>query len=195
MNKLKILSLAAVAAMALMAFAASSASATGLYSGGTRLGNGSVIEASMTGSSILESGSTVLDTCTESGLKGETSNAGGSTQTFVAVFVEFTWGGCTKTTDTITVGVVEFHYTSGFNWSFTLSEWSFTTITIFGSCVYGSGKSLNLGEAQGGTTGNATLNISTNIPKLSGNFACPSTALWTASYAFTSPSPLHATAS
>lgn len=197
MKHLKMLAMVATAAIAGIAFTgASSASATSLYSGATTLGTGTVIDMSMTGSSIDESGSTVLDTCTGGTIKGTIQNSGGVGKSVSLVVNELIWKECSKTTDTLNLGSLEIHWIEGTkNGTLTGSDAEWTSNTIFGTCVYGTAKALNIGTIMGSTTGSATINISTSVPKISGNFACPSTTLWTASYAFTSPSPLHVTGS
>ncbi len=198
MKYIKMLSLAAVAAMALMAFGAGSASATKLYSGATGLGAGTTIDASLSGSASLETTEgEVLNTCTGGTVKGKTSNAGGSAETYVSGSIEsLTWTGCTRTTTTIKNGSLKIDYTSGKNGS-VIGEGSEVTINgIFGSsCVYGTGTGTNLGSLVGSTTGSATLAIKATVPRTSGGFLCPSTAVWNANYTVTSPSPLHVTAS
>lgn len=190
MKYVKMLSLAAVAAMALMAFVASSASATTLNNGTEVLKKGAAIDASLTGSETakLESGSTILDECSGGTVEGVTDNETGSAVTGTVSKANLTWSGCTKTTNTLAGGSLSITYTSGSNGSVTGSGFEVTVNTIFGSCVYGLGGGTNLGTLVGGTP--ATLSINTSVTKISGNFACPGTATWTANYTVTSPATL-----
>ena len=196
MKYVKTFGLAAMAAMALMAFIASSASATALYSNTTKQGAGTEINATLTGgTATLETlEGTVLDTCKGGGVAGKTNNAGGAGVSVTGTIESLTWSECTKTTDTLNPGSLEIHWISGTkNGTLTAIDAEVTINTIFGSCVYGSAKALNLGTVVGSTTGNATMEINTKVPKISGNFACPAESRWTASYTVTTPSPLHVT--
>lgn len=186
MKYVKILGLAAVAAMALMAFVgAGSASATTLSSTNGNLPKGTVIHATLTKGStaILESGSTVLDTCTESTIKGTTSNeTGPSVEGPIEVL---SWGGCTHTTDTVAGGNLAITWTSGTNGTLAGKGSKVTVSTIFGSCTYGTSETgTTLGEVKGGNP--ATIAISTTVPLIEGGFSCPSTSTWTANYTVTS---------
>jgi hypothetical protein len=63
------------------------------------------------------------------------------------------------------------------------------TTAVFGtSCVYGTGTGTSLGTLKGGTP--ATLQLSANLPKISGGFLCANPAKWTGKYAVTTPSTL-----
>lgn len=205
MKYVKMLGLAAVAAMALMAFVgAGSASASVLcktapnaagecptgwdYPAGTTV---HITQKAGT-TAALESGSTVLDTCTTSTFHGFTANTGSATET-VHGENTLTWGTaatpCSKTTDTIAGGEVEIHAADDKgNGTVTAKNSEVTINTIFGTCVYGSGPSIDLGILTGGNT--PTISIDATVPKISGNFACPSTSTWTAEYVVTQPQPL-----
>ncbi len=196
MKHLKMLSLAAVAAMALMAFGAGTASATELYQLKTSaapatLAKGTVIDASLTGSAKLESGGEVLDTCTGGTVKGKTTTAGSSTSTVSGNIEELTWTNCTKPTTTVKNGSLEIHHISGGTSGTVTGSGSEVTINgIFGtSCVYGTGAGTDLGTLVGATGphSHATLAINTSVPRISGGFLCPSTAVWNANYTVTSP--------
>lgn len=94
--------------------------------------------------------------------------------------------------DTITLGNLEITNISGtHNGTLKGNDTEVTTSTIFGSCVYGFAKSLDLGTIVAGSP--ATLSINAITPKISGNATCPAEARWTASYAFTTPSTLTVT--
>ena len=57
----------------------------------------------------------------------------------------------------------------------------------------GASSNTDLGTLVGSTTGDATLAISTEVPKIEGGFLCPNPSRWTANYTVTSPTPLHVT--
>jgi hypothetical protein len=197
MKYMKMLGLAAVAAMALMAFAGT-ASATELYSGATTLKAGTVIDASLTGSAILETtGGTVLNTCTGGTVKGKTANNGGPAETVKGNIEELTWTGCTRETITTKPGALEIHHIAGTKDGTVIGSGSEVTINgLFGtSCVYGTGPGTHLGTLKGTTAGDATLAIKATVPLTIPNWLCPSTAVWNANYTVTQPTPLHVTAS
>lgn len=208
MKYMKMLGLAAIAAAALMAFVgASSASATVLckvtpeganatcpstqdYPAGTKIE--STLEAGTT--AILESGSTVLDTCTASTVAGETKTTGSATETVKGPITTLSWGTaatpCSKTTDTISKGELEIHWIKGTHNGTLVGKGSEVTInTIFGTCVYGSSTGITFGTVESGSP--AKIAINAVVPKISGNFACPETSRWTANYTVTSPTPLY----
>jgi len=203
MKYIKMLGLAAVAAMALMAFGAGTASATKLCTVNTDpcpAGSTEPVEteihATLTANTtaVLEtSGGTVLDTCTESTVKGKTAKTAAATGESVKGDIEtLTWGNCTRTTTTEAVGNLELHDAAGADGTLTATGTTEVTIdTIFGSCIYGTGTGLNLGAVKGGSP--ATLSINVGVPKISGNFACPATGIWTANYTVTKPTSLFIT--
>jgi hypothetical protein len=201
MKYLKTIGLAALAAMALMAFGASTASATELYklTTGTpsidTLGVGTTIDASLTGSAILETtGGEVLNTCTGGTVHGEITNAGSATTTVNGHIDELTWTGCTRETKTIANGSLEIHHITGTtNGTVTGKDSEVTINGIFGSsCVYGTGAGTHLGTLVGasGPHAHATLAIKATVPRTAGGFLCPSTAVWNANYTVTSPTGL-----
>jgi len=200
MKHLKIFGLAAIAGMALVAFlGAGSASATRLCSTNTspcpeawNYFTGTNVSMSLQESSTLETtGGTVLDTCNEATLQGPTTTFGGATETVKILLTSVTWGSCTRTTNTLSNGELELHW-SGATGNGTITgrgtEW--TVNTVFGTCVYGFGPfGVDLGTVKGGNP--ASVSINALIPKISGNFVCPSEARWTANYRVTSPWPLY----
>jgi len=205
MKYARIFGLAAFAAMALTVFVgAGPASATVLCKEAATSGcpdhytAGTAIHITLTSGTTLvfeSSGGTVLDTCTESTIKSKTGNTGGSSETVKGDIEALTWGSCTRTTTTLSVGSLEFHHipeTTNATLTATGST-EFTIDTIFGSCIYGSGPALDLGTVTGGNP--ATISINTNLPKISGNFACPTFWRMTANYTFTAPKPLYISAS
>jgi hypothetical protein len=216
MKYVKMLGLAAAAAMALMAFiGAGSASATVLCKTNTTLdcaGSGWDYPASTNfeatlegGTATLEVGTTVLDTCTGSRVLGASENTGSASETVgvqvapriteepkeSGMFKEekgLTWEGCTRTTNTLEEGTLEIHHVtgvSGVEGTVTAKNFRVTVATIFGSCIYGYGA-----EAKDlGTINAGTFKVTAEVPKISGN--CPGTsAVWTAAYNITQPTPL-----
>jgi len=197
MNYLKMFGLAAVAAAALMVIGPGTVTATVLcknnastekcsepYPVGTE---GTATLAAETTLVLEASGGTVLDTCSESTVKSTLANAGSATTTVKSGVSTITWGNCTRTTTTLNPGGAEAHWIPGTNdATFTTIEGTEITInTIFGTCVYGTGAALDMGIAKGGKPGSLT--ISTSVPKISGNFACPATGVLTGKYVATSP--------
>lgn len=198
MKYVKMLGLAAVAAMALMAFAGS-ASATELYSGGTTLGAGTTIEASVEGSANLtDTSSNPIVTCLTSSVKGTIGSAGGSSATVTGEVKKenLSFSNCTSTVTVVENGSLEIHHIAGGkNGTLTASGFD-VIIHVFGvECGYTAGGSTDLGTLTGSTTGNATMDINAIVTRKTGGFLCPSTARWIANYAVTSPTPLHVTAS
>lgn len=191
MKYMKIVGLAAVAAMALMAFVASSASATVLTSpAGTRLPAGTVVEATLKGSAVLEeTGGTTLDTCTASTVSGKTSAESGTPLTGKIETLD--WGNgfqCTAPTSTIVNGSFSIEATSGGNGILSGSG-SKVTVGLFGlSCIYGTAGGTTLGTVTGGNP--AAVDINAVIHLLEGPFPCPETTKWTATYTITKPTPL-----
>jgi hypothetical protein len=197
MKHVKMFGLAAMAAMALMGLVAASASATALYNGATKLGAGTEIKSTLSGTATLTTTEgTVLDTCAGGEVKGKTSNAGGAAETVKGSVAAsgVTWSSCTFTTDTLAGGELEIHYTSGLNGTLTGTGFEVTINTgLFGSCIFTLGTGTTLGTLTGSTTTNATMDINAIATRKSG--LCPSTAKWVGTYKVTSPSPLHVTAS
>ena len=204
MKYIKMLALAAVAVGALMAFiGAGTASATELCSTTTAAGvacpAGQKVTGplffSLTGSALLketsapEGNGETLETCKSSNLKANITNSGSSTATVTGEITEFTWGGCTFPTTTTLKGKVEIHKIAGTsNGTVTAdTETRFTTNSFFfGSCVYTVPVEKSMGDL---TEGNpAILHINAVVHKTtSSEFACPTTAIWTATYTLTEP--------
>jgi hypothetical protein len=185
---LKIIGLAAIAAMALMAVIASSASATALYSGTTKLGAGTELDATLSGTATLTTTENVtLDTCTEGTVGGKTSNAGSATETVKGsvAAASVIWNKCTFTTDTLKGGELEIHWSEGQNGTLTGSGFEVTINTgLFGTCTFTLGTSkVHMGTVTGATTGDATIDINTVATRLSG--LCPTTAKWVGTYKIT----------
>jgi hypothetical protein len=191
MKQRKTLGIAAMAAISLMAFlGAGSASATALCTDAgcsVTYPEGTTVDASLSGTAILESGSTTLDTCTGGTAKGKT---GTPSETKVPVSIEtLTWTGCTNTTDTITKGSFEFEKATGDS-AKVIGKGSEVTVNTLGvTCTYVTGTGTQLGTVTGGSE--PVLNISATVAKIAGSVICPATASWTATYIFTEPHALH----
>jgi len=203
MKYVKILGLAALAAMAVMAFVgAGTASATELYSGATTLKAGTEIQATLSGTALLQTTDGIeLDTCTGGEVKGKTTNTGSSTETVKGNIEALTWTNCTEPTSTIAKGGLEIHWTSGLNGTVTsianpvtgeVSEVTVNT-TIFGSCIFTIATGSIIGTLTGSTTTNATFDINAIATRKSG--LCPNSAKWNGTYKVTKPLPLHVTTS
>lgn len=186
MKHLKMLGLASIAAVALTAFVGSgTASATVICKTepvahvcpeGWDYPAGTEGLASLKGTGTIETlGGAVLDTCSAGTIRGTSGNTGSATETVKGTGTALTFGSpespCTKTTDTLNIGAGEVHWIPGTNnGTLTASNVEVTVNTIFGTCVYGTGASLDLGTAIGGTE---TLTINTIVPKIGGNATCP----------------------
>jgi fibronectin-binding autotransporter adhesin len=192
MKHLKMLGLAAIAALGLMAFVgagvASASTALSTDSAGTiKYATGTVVDATLSGTAILESGSTTLDTCTGGTVKGATTNETGASVT--GNISALTWTGCTNTTDTTALGSLSITKGTGDTGSVSGSGSKVTVNTLGVTCTYGTGTGTTLGTITGGSE--PSLNISTTVPKIEGSFICPSSASWTATYIVTEPHAVH----
>jgi hypothetical protein len=198
MKLLKLAGLAAIAALGLMAFAGSgSASATTLtctdpiFHSKVTCPSGTEIDATAESSLIFKAGFANV-TCTESTIKGTTSNAGSSTETVKANVNTLTFGNCNATVTVTKGGSLEIHTQSaGANNNGTLTSSGIElhmTVSPF-TCTYGT-NSTDLGILTGSsTTGKtSTVDISAELVKLppSGPL-CASPARWEGSYWITSP--------
>jgi hypothetical protein len=199
MKYLKMLALSAASIAALVVLiGAGSASATVLCSTTTTTCNapygvGTVVHMTLeSGSSLIleQLNGATTKTCTEATIKGTTAQQGSHTSTVAGVFNVFTLASCTQTASVLNSGSFEIHHIAGTdNGTLTLSDVQITTNTIFGSCVYGSGKGLLAGTLIGGTKPKVSIN--TILPKVSGNFACPAEQRLTAEYTITQPTPVY----
>jgi hypothetical protein len=212
MKYLKMLGLAAIVAGALMAFAsAGTASATELTC--TEPAGTKVMCPVGTKIVFASEGHTVLDSIIgkiecNSTLSGKTGNTGSSTETVSGPIEVLEFTGCTTpTVHVLKKGTIEIHtqittiedsggviteVTDGASGNGTLTwtdaEW---TVETFGfHCVFGT-TNTKIGTVTGSSTtgGNATLDISARIPRLTGRSGafCGSSAPWTGSYKITSP--------
>ena len=195
------MSLVATATAVIALAGASTALATRLYSGPVALPTGTNIEMSLTGStSIKTTGGLALETCSGSSVKGQTQNAGGSTETVrIAISrTSMTWLGCSHLTQTIEGGELEIHHIAGtVNGTVTAKGFKFTTTGNFGgSCVYTFGAGTVFGTLTGKTSGSAVIDINTVIQRESGaSSECMEEKVWTGTYAITSPAAVTVTAS
>ncbi len=199
MKYVKMLGLATVAAVALMAVGASTASATVICSTVPSEGvcpKGWTYPAGTVGLGTQSPGTTitfqstagvVLDTCTGWSMEGKSVNTGSATETVKGELVSVNTGTCSRTTDVLNIGSGEVHWIPGTNnGTVTATESTeYTILTIFGTCVYGTGAALDMGTAIGGNPGKFVMNAV--IPKTSGNFACPSHGVLTGEGVPTSP--------
>jgi hypothetical protein len=189
MKYLKMLGLAAIAAMGLMAFVgAGTASATTLFTNSNNTSPypaGTTIHATLEPgtSAILESGSTIIATCTSSTVHGDTTNETGTWIDGPITSLKFEE--CSQTTHVLATGSLEIMDTGG-NTGEVWGKGNSVTLGVFGtSCTYGTGEGVKLGTITGGQE--PTLKIDATIPRTAGGFLCPSTGTWTASYLVTSP--------
>jgi hypothetical protein len=211
MKYLKMLALVAVAVGAMMAFiGAGTASASKLCStkvepcpAGQHWPSGTEFDFSLLGSSAeTDTAGEPINTCTESTIKGKTTNTGSSTETVTADITVLTFDKCTFPTTTNSLGALEIHNIAGtFNGTVTVDtqggkipEVTINTV-FFGSCAFGVTNGTSLGDltegkGQTATTGGepAILHINAITHKLAGsNLACPETVKWVATYQLTSP--------
>jgi hypothetical protein len=187
MKHLKMLGIVAIAAAALTALmGAGTASATVLYSGGTKLGAGTKIEA--TGSNIvLKAGFATIE-CAHAEGDGKTSNQGGASETVEGNISNLSFTECNATVKVLKKGKLVIHHTSGSNGTVT-SEGAEVTVAVFGtSCTYGTPEALNVGTLIGGSP--ATMSGSASVKRIAGGFLCANPASVSASGVVTTPSPL-----
>jgi hypothetical protein len=189
----KALGLAAIAAMALMAAAGAGSASADVFctvnntpecSHGAEI---SVIEPTLVKGSSLkltDTSGNPLHTCSDSTIsvniekQGEGVEPEGKTSTF-------DWSGCTNPTTTVKNGSlkVETRETSPGVFVHTVTAFGTevtTQIPFFGSCVFGVGSGVSLGDLVLGNT--AVLHVNTSVSKTSGGFACPSSYKWIADY-------------
>src|SRR3954449_10472976 len=172
MKYLKTLGLFVVAAAAMMAFAGS-ASATFTSPTGTEYTG--EIDATAESSLLLEAGFAEI-TCTESTVKGSiTTNDAHHSSGPLSALTFSNCGG--STVDTLASGSLTI---SG---DVLTSIGSEVTVSLFGtSCVYGGSTGTTIGTAtntqnkKGEDT--VTLDVSADLPKISGNFFCANPAHW-----------------
>jgi len=201
MKHVKMLGLAAVAAMALMAFVgAGTASAAGgvLCSTATdpctsKWAVNTVLDFSLepgTSAKLTDTNGNLLDTCTESTVKGKLLANPDGTGTATGENTSITWGNCTWTTDTTKLGKLKVEAETetpmaGNGWLYADEEIKVTiSLGAFGSCEYGVTAGTLLGTYKESTE---TFTANAKATRLNGCLG-PSTALWTATYVKTEPS-------
>jgi hypothetical protein len=202
MKHLKTLGAGLVAAAALAAlFGAGSVSATVICStkanpcpAGQAWPINTVIDFSIPPESdvvLKDTSGNELDKCTTSTLKGKITNAGSATETVTWPVEETTWGKCTFTTTTVTLGKLEVHKIAGTSNGTVTSdsaiEWT-TSTGAFGSCFYGVAAGTDLGTMTEGSGTGATFHMNAVVTRFGSNFLCPSTTRMTGTYVLTSPS-------
>lgn len=145
---------------------------------------GTELRSELVGSSVFETSSEVLDTCTSSTTSGQLAN-GGSLGT-VSLSPGMTFSFCGVVTVVVKAGSLEIHKISG-SWNATLTgQGAEITMAIFGvTCTYGTGSGTDLGTFTAGLL--PRFDISTSLFKTAGGFLCPSTVGWTAAYEVTVP--------
>lgn len=200
MRYLKIVGLAATVAvlMSLLGMGGSGASATVLDCGEAICSTGTLIQAENDGKLILHPPIGDLE-CSSSKIEAVLSNAGSSTATAVANISALTLSECNSTFTLLSKGTLEFHTReagSTNNGRLTSSGTELTTEFAGFHCIFKTSNT-TFGTLTGSATtgGNATLDIEAVLPRTggrSGSF-CGSTAQWTGSYRFTSPTPLNVT--
>ena len=192
-----------MAAMTLaMSLDASSALATELYSGATTITKNTIYVASLepeTTVSLTDTEKDPIKTCTESTIAGDVTNPGGAAATVEAHvdFVSFTGGAnCNVTVNQNLNGGLVIHHIAGTKDGTLTGSGFHITIHVFGTtCTYGLGAATDMGRLTGSTTGEATLDITAVLNRVTGGFLCPSTGYWVGTYWMTIPDPLHVTAS
>ncbi|MBO0885312.1 MAG: hypothetical protein J2P17_34270, partial [Mycobacterium sp.] len=207
MKYVKMLGLAAIAAAALMAFVGvGSASATELTCGE----NPEVMCPVETTIHAESEGNVTLDApfgnvvCSGSTVQGHTTNTGGSTETVDGPITALTFTGCGSNTVTVLkFGELIIHTTKeneiNHDGTLTSTGTEVTVIHLGVHCIART-KETDLGWLTGSTTtgsttlgSTATLDISARIPIVEGEGGglCGTSAPWTGSYKFTSPSTLN----
>jgi len=197
MKNLKMLGLALVAAAALMALVgAGTASATVICKNNLNtekcsepypVGTEGTASLKAGTSALIETlGGTVMNTCTESTVKSTIKVAGSATSTVESGTSTLTFAKCTNPVVVLKPGSAVLHWITGTdNGTLTTVGTEVTSVTQFGSCVYGTGPSLDAGVTEGGNPGRIKLSVA--VPKVGGGFACPAEARVTAEYTATSP--------
>jgi hypothetical protein len=204
MKHLKMLGLAVIAALGLMAFVgAGTASATTLATdsaGTTHYPVGTEIHATLkagTSAILHNTGGESIATCKELTIRGdletpavETVGVKYPSGTWIGgKLTALVWGGCSQTTDNVSLGSLEIMKT-GADEGEIVGKGSQVTINIFGvSCTYGTGEGTKLGTIKGGEAPEMVINAA--LSRTAGGFLCPTTGVWTATVIITSPHAVH----
>jgi len=209
MKYAKMLALAAVAAGALMAFLGAGTASASVHCStttgdkpcpaGQRWPNKAPIDWSIPagGTSVLtNTAGETLDSCSGSEMIGEITKEGSETEATEESVESLTWSGCTFPTTTLETEDVIVDRIAG------TSNGTVTTVkkpggggtafrvtintVLFGSCIYAITSNVSLGDVTEGKPG--VLHPKAAAEKSSGSgFACPETAVWTATYVVTKP--------
>jgi hypothetical protein len=207
MKHLRALGWTAVAVAALAAYlGAGFASASELYRGGTTVGVGTEVALSVksgTSTILKDTNNATVDTCTGSSITTKVENSGGWTEVTgpVLKIYSLTFSGCSHKTQQlgttlktqsgqvhVTAGRLEINQFLGTT-NGTVNaigvEWTVES-TVFGaSCIAKTGAGTKIGTLTGSSSGNATIDLNGVVPMgLCGD------AVWTGTYAVTSPTPL-----
>jgi len=123
---------------------------------------------------------TTITTCTggEAGT-GEVKQGKGIPIT--GEIAEFTWSGCTSTTDTVKLGSIEIKEISGTGeGTVILKSTEFTVVTFGVSCTYGAGTGTDIGTLASVTEPEeeALLTVNAVLNKTAGSFLCPQDVRW-----------------
>jgi hypothetical protein len=166
-------------------------------------GAGTTIEASLepgTTAVLSNTSGSIEDTCTQSTVKGNNGNTGGSSETVHGTVSKehLTFSGCTEPTSVHAGGELEVHWISGTN-NGTLTAKNFSvTVKILGAldCYYTVGESTDLGTVTGGSMATVDVNTVVELDKRTeSHFLCAKTAIWEAKYTVTAPEPLYISSS
>jgi hypothetical protein len=171
------------------------ASATALYSGATKVSQGTLLEA--TGTNMVYKAGFATIECGHSEVSGKTSTTGGSAQTVELPIGSWNMTECNATWTTLKKGNWIFHWTSGTSGTVTSAGWEWTIAYGGTSCTYGTPNATSLGTLGGTTKAGeaARLLVSASLTRVAGGFLCANPATLTATYTFNNPVPLHVTAS
>lgn len=210
MRHLKIVGLLAAAAALMMSVGAGEASATTIDGPNGELVAGAEIAASLSANgegkvtTVLETlEGTPLDTCTGSMLRWVINREGGTGKAVEGAILDevaggetivtgLTWTGCTRETKSRKPGELEITNIAGTsNGTIKGKNIEWTVNTIFGSCNYGTGASLDLGTLIAGKP--AVYEINAKVTRISGAVGCPAEARWTATYTVTNRESLTVT--
>jgi len=152
---------------------------------------GTIIVPSLTGTNSLETleGGTILTTCTQTVIKTKIEKSGSATSTVYGPNQELQAANCTAATTTLNKGALEIHHIAGTDNGTVTGLLAEVTVNtgIFGSCVYGTGTSVDIGTLIGGE--NPIIKVNGIVKKVSG--LCPNEARWTGEYKITEPKPLY----
>jgi hypothetical protein len=201
MKYIKMLGLAAVAAAALMAFVgAGTASATTLTGTGCAVSHcaiGTTIASESEGTTELHPPIGSIN-CKKSTVSGKTTTTGAAAETVKGNIEVLTFTECNATVTVLKKGTLEIHTensaSANNNGTLTSSGAEVTVNYVGFHCIFTTNNT-DLGTVTGSanTKGNATLDISTTIPRTGGSSGafCGTTAQWTGAYRVTSPASLN----